>query len=165
MYEIGRHNKVEHDASLVHHNTPKGEKYAPIQVDPALVDALFKDIRPTSEEVDAKKAKGEEAAYLVGLEDIARAQFRRENEAGPLTRIHATVARGEMAIAFGIFRTTVGEKMGIPADTLRNWIQDERLPDGWKPTHTTGYLDMFRNGDKIKQFVDRMRAGDNKKLD
>jgi hypothetical protein len=168
LYEIGIHSAVEHDASLVHHNTPKGEKYAPIQVDHALVDALFEDIRPTSVEVDAKKARGEEAAFLFGLEDTARARYRREKEAGPLSKIQARIARGEMGIAFGVFGTTIGEKMGIPADLFRNWIQEERLPEGWKPTRKTGYFDMFTNGEIIRRFVDGIRAEEsagNKKVD
>lgn len=160
LYEIGRHNKIEHDASLVHHNTPKGEEYAPIQIDHGLVDALFnvKDIRPTAEEVDAKKADGEEVTFLLGLEDIARARVRREKEAGPLNEIQARVARGEIAIAHSVFGTTVGEKTGIPADLLRTWIEDERLPDWWKPTHSTGYFDMSSRGSKILQLVKQIRA-------
>ncbi len=122
------------------------------------MDALFEDIRPTSEEVDAKKAKGEEAAFLLGLEDIARARIRREKEAGPISKLQARIARGEMAIAFGVFATTVGDKLGIPADFLRTWILDERLPDGWKPTHKTGYFDMFMRGEQIKGFVEKARA-------
>jgi hypothetical protein len=160
LVEIGRHNRIEHDASLVHHNTAKGQKYAPIEVDPALVDALFKDIRPTAEEVDAKKAKGEEAAFQLGLEDIARARVRREKEAGPLGRLQARIARGEIAIAFSVFGTTIGEKMGIPGDILRGWIEDERLPDGWKPTRSTGYLDMVSNGNKILELASKIREGE-----
>lgn len=124
------------------------------------MDALFEDIKPTPEEVDAKKAKGEEAAFMLGLEDIARARVRREKEAGPLGRLQARIARGEIAIAFGVFATTIGDKVGIPADFLRTWILDERLPDGWKPTHKTGYFDMFRGGDQIKQFVEKTRAAE-----
>jgi len=170
LYEIGRHNKVEHNASLVHRNTPKAQKYAPIEVDPDLVDDLFNDIRPTAEEVNAQKAKGEKVAFLLGLEDLARARIRREKEAGPLNRIQARVARGEFAIVFGVFGTTIGEKMkmGIPADFLRTWIQDERLPDGWKPTHSTGFFDLFSNENKIRLLVNKMRAEEsagNKKLD
>jgi len=135
-----------------------GEEYAPIQIDHALVDALFKDIRPIAEEVDAKKAKGEEAALLLGLEDIARARVRREKEAGPLNKMQARVARGEIAIAHKVFESTMGEKTGIPADLLRSWIGDERLPDWWKPPHSTGFFDMLSMDSKILRLVERMRA-------
>jgi len=122
------------------------------------VDALFEDIRPTQKEVDARKKTGEEAAFQLGLEDIARARVRREREAGPLGMFRARIARGEMGLTFGIFAMTLGDKMGIPADFLRTWIQDERLPDGWKPTHKTGYSDMSTRGDQIKRFMEKMRA-------
>lgn len=158
LYEIGRHNRIEHNASLVHHNTPEGEKYAPIAIDPALVDDLVKDIRPTAEEVNVKKTNGEEAAFLLGLEDVARARIRREKEAGPLNRIQARVARGEMAIALGFFGTTIGEKTGIQADLFRTWIQNERLPDGWKPSHSTGLVETLTNENKIRQLVNKIRA-------
>ncbi len=120
------------------------------------MDALFEDIRPTPKEVDA--TKGEEAASLLGLEDIARARVRREREAGPLGMFQARLARGEIALAFGVFATTLGDKMGIPADFLRTWIMDERLPDGWKPTHKTGYYDMVTRGDQIKRLMEKIRA-------
>jgi hypothetical protein len=165
LYEIGRHNRVEHDASLVHHNTPKGEEYAPIQIDNGLVDAMFRDIRPTAEEVDVMKAQGEEGAFLLGLEDVARVRVRREKDAGPLNRVQARVARGEIAIAHKVFGTTVGGKMGIPADLLRTWIQEERLPDGWKPTHPTGFFDMLSGDNQILQFVNQIRAEESKKRD
>lgn len=168
LYELGRHNRVEHNASLVHHNTPQGEEYAPIQIDNGLVDALFNDIRPTAKEVDAMKAKGEERAFLLGLEDIARARVRSEKEMGPLGRVQARVARGEIAIAYKVFGVTVGGKTGIPADLLRTWIQDERLPDGWRPTHSTGLFDMLSGDSHILRFVKAIRAeesGSDKKHD
>lgn len=165
LYEIGRHNRVEHDASLVHHNSPNGEDYAPIQIDAALVDALFRDIRPTAEEVDVQRSKGEEAAYLFGMEDAARARVRREKEAGPLNVIQARVARGEIAIALKVFGTTVGAKTGVPAGLLRTWIQEERLPDGWEPTHRTGFFDMVSVGNEILRLVNEIRAEGDKKRD
>jgi len=128
-----------------------------IFVDPTLVDALFRDIRPTVEEVDARKAKGEESAFLFGLEDIARVRVRREKEAGPLNRLQARVARGEIAIAYSVFGTTVGEKTGIPADVMRGWIRDERLPDNWRPTRLTGYSEMFNYGNKILELAEKIR--------
>jgi len=167
LYEIGRHNKVEHNASLVHRNTPKGGEYAPTQVDTSLVDALLNDIRPTAEEVDAKKAEGQKAAFILDMEDVARARVRREREAGPLNKLQARIARGEIAIALAVFEATEGGKSGIPADFLRVWIEDERLPEGWEPTRTTGFFDMFSRDNHILKLVKEIRReeSDGKKFD
>lgn len=80
--------------------------------------------------------------------NVAEARVRREREevrAGkqPLDGVHAEIARGEMAIALGMFSH---EEDGIPAATLKCWMKDERLPDGWKPTHIQGLLNtVFRS--------------------
>ncbi|KAF5381230.1 hypothetical protein D9757_007884 [Collybiopsis confluens] len=46
LHLIGRHNGVEHDASLVHLNTPEGEEYAPVEIQDGWVPKLVGDIIP-----------------------------------------------------------------------------------------------------------------------
>ncbi|KAH7870350.1 Chloroperoxidase [Lentinula edodes] len=46
LYLIGLHGRVEHDASLVHRNTPDGEKYGPIKIKEEWVPKLVGDIEP-----------------------------------------------------------------------------------------------------------------------
>jgi len=47
LYEIGKHGVIEHDGSLVHHDTPKNHIYAPIEIDHSLVDAMVSDVKPS----------------------------------------------------------------------------------------------------------------------
>ncbi|KAF9065140.1 Chloroperoxidase [Rhodocollybia butyracea] len=49
LHLIGLHNAVEHDASLVHLNTPSPKKYAPVQIQDPWVPKLVGDILPPVE--------------------------------------------------------------------------------------------------------------------
>jgi len=158
LAELSKRNPIEHDASVVHDDTPEGQDLAPIKVNPALIEALINDIRPTAEEVERKKALGEEAEFLFGIEDAARIRIRREKECRPLSRIQQRVARGELSLFLGAFSTTVGDKTGVPVELLRTWFQDERLPANWKPNRVEGFLDMVKRGNKILGYVSKFRA-------
>jgi len=158
LAELSKHNAIEHNASVVHDDTPVGQEVAPIEINPALVEALIKDVKPTAEEVEAKKRLGEEAGFLMGIEDAARIRIRREKECRPLSRIQQRVGRGELSLVLGVFGTTVGDKTGVPVELLRTWIQDEKLPANWKPNHVEGFLDMAKRGNKILGYVTKFRA-------
>jgi len=158
LAELSKHNVIEHDASILHDDTPVGQDMASIDINSALVKALINDIKPTAEEVEAKKALGEEAGFLMGIEDAARARIRREKECRPLSRIRQRVARGELSLFLGVFSTTVGDKTGVPVELLRTWFQDEKLPENWKPDHVEGFLDMFKRGNKMLGYVTKFRA-------
>lgn len=54
-----------------------------------------------------------------------------------------------MAIAFGLFGQEDSGRNGIPVDILRVWLGEERLPDGWKPSHTQGLLETIRTSRQI----------------
>lgn len=160
LYDIGRHNKIEHDASLVHHDTPEGEDYAPIQIDHSLVDKLFEDVKPSAEEVEAlrRTPSGADERFLMNFEDVARARIRREKDCHPVTSLRQNIARGEMAIILGVFEVTAGSKSGIPAEWMKRWIGEERMPENWKPTHVVGIFDVIRRNSAIKNAVDKLRA-------
>ena len=83
------------------------------------------------------------------IEDVARARVWRESQCPVLNHLHAEIARGEMAIAFGLFSQPDSDKQEIPVDMLRVWLSEERLPDGWKPTHTQGLLETIRTSRQI----------------
>ena len=83
--------------------------------------------------------------------DTARARVRRERESPrKLSAVQAEVARGEMAIALGVFGGKNGSKDGIPVEWLKEWIRDERLPQGWKYTHTQGMCQSVRASTDIR---------------
>ena len=155
LFEIGKHNAVEHNASLVHHDIPEGQSYAPIEIDHSLVDLLVSDVKPSLAEI--KERPGSTAKFLMNYEDVARARFRREAECKPVDSLHAEIARGEMAIILGVWEVKTENKVGIPVDYFKRWIGEERLPDGWKPDHTQGLLDVINRSSQIRKAMDQMK--------
>lgn len=153
LYDIGKHNAIEHDASLVHHDTPQGEAFAPTQIDQTLVAELINDVKPTN----TQSAETAEQQPLMNAIDVARARIRRERGSKPLDKVHAEIARGEMAIILGVWETKSKDKVGVPAEWMRRWIGHEKLPEGWKPTHTQGLLDTVKRAKAIRAAMDEMR--------
>jgi len=155
LYDIGKHNIIEHDASMVHHDTPEGDKYAPTEIDQALVEALIQDIKPDANEVEANSEDGEQ--FLLGIEDIARARIRREKECRTVIPKVAMIAGGEMALILGIMEVKSKRKIGVPVELMRNWIGHERLPEGWKPDRVMGFWALRERIQAIAATVERLR--------
>jgi hypothetical protein len=158
LFELGQHGRVEHNASLAHHDTPEGDKYAPIEVDPKLVAALIRsDVKPTEKE---SEASGDD--FLLNYEDIARSRVRREEECRPVDSVHQEIARGEMAIILGVWEKTAsgkeGAKKGIPVAWWRTWISEGRLPEGWTPDHVQTMRDVVARSKAIRAAADKIRA-------
>jgi len=158
LYEIGKHGAVEHDASLVHHDTPPGQVFAPIQIDQTLVTELINDVKPTKD--GPQNAEAPEQQPLMNALDVARARIRREKLSKPLDKVHAEIARGEMAIILGVWETNSKDKVGVPAEWMRKWIGHEQLPEGWKPTHTQGLLDTMQRAKAIRTAMEEMRGAE-----
>ena len=152
---FGKHNVLEHNASLVRHDTPEGQTYAPIEIDQSLVNALVSDVKPSSAEI--QESLDSTAKLLMDYEDVARARIRREAECKPVNDLQARIALGEMATVLGVWEDKTKDKVGISVDYLKQWIGEERLPDGWKPNHTQGLLDVISRISQIKKAMDRMR--------
>jgi len=136
----------------VHHDTPEGQKIAPIEIDPKLVEDLCADVQPNS-----KESEQGEARWLMNYEDVARARIRREKECGPIDKVHAEIARGEMAIILGVWETQTKNKTGIPMEYFKRWISEERMPDGWKADHVQGLMDVVKRAKTIKKTVEQLR--------
>ena len=43
-------------------------------------------------------------------------------------------------------------------DMLRAWLSEERLPDGWKPTHTQGLLETIHTSNQIASEMKKFEA-------
>jgi len=136
----------------VHHDTPEGQKFAPIEIDQKLVEDLCADVQP-----NAKESEQGEARWLMNYEDVARARIRREKESGPIDKVHAEIARGEMAIILGVWETQSKNKTGIPMEYFKRWISEERMPDGWKADHVQGFMDVVKRAKTIKKTVEQLR--------
>ena len=153
LEHVGKHDAIEHNASLVHADCPSNQKYAPIRVVPALLDALIKEGSSDEKRPDADKEND-----LLEISDLAKFRIRREKECGIVDGVHAEIARGEMAIAFGMWGQNVGGHTGVPRKWLRDWFENDRLPYGWRPTHTQGLLDTMRRSSQIRKLMNQMRS-------
>lgn len=86
--DLALHNVIEHDASLVHDDTPAGSKYAPVSTDylkVANVAAVSSDGRALSER------------------DFAAARLNAEKRSPKLDDGHQQLADGEPALALSVF--------------------------------------------------------------
>jgi len=142
LSDLARHNRSEHDASLVHGDTKGRDEYAPISPDLSLVRTFLLQARD---------------GHVLTAEDVARARVEREARCCMLNFLHAEIARGEMAMTLGIFGQGNAEHRGVPLDMLREWLTDERLPTGWRPTHTQGLLQTLHSAWKIRKLMEKFR--------
>lgn len=156
LYDLDFHGGVEHNASLVHRDTPEGDLMAPIPIVHEWVDKLRGDVLTGSEGFAGDRE-------LVNYVDAARMRIRRESESRKeLDGVHAEIARGELAIMLGLWETEArqpgGEKKtGVPLDWLLDWFKYERLPPDWKPTHEQSLMDTVNRSKQIRTTIEEMR--------
>lgn len=143
LWDLSRHNCIEHDASLFHVDAHNEDEYAPTAVSNSLM----------------KSALHQGGRYHPGrmtLEDVANIRVKREAALDkPLRWWQAEIARGEMAIAIGVLGGKDAAKNGLDLEVLRLWVTQERLPDDWKPSHTQG---LRKTASMSKVIRDRMQA-------
>jgi len=113
---LAKHNVIEHDASLSRQDAQPSDDYSPIPADPNLVDQLMR-VSPGT---------------LLVLKDLAVARVIREYQAvgGPLSSLHAEIARAESGLILQVFG---GENHEVDKDILRAWLVDGHLPGYWEP--------------------------------
>ncbi|KAF5357316.1 hypothetical protein D9758_005909 [Tetrapyrgos nigripes] len=174
LHLVGLHGGVEHDASVVHHDTPEGHLYPPNRIEESWVGNLVGDVQPPvhgytplSEEAVMKTqpfawrsfATSRHIDTLVSAADVGRMRKRREQEILPKTldSVHSEIARGEMAIVLGIWeRTSPLEngtmKTGVPLPWLLTFLAEERLPEGgnWRPNHVQSLWGVVQRSKAIK---------------
>ncbi|KAF8592468.1 Cloroperoxidase, partial [Ramaria rubella] len=151
LHEIGLHNRIEHNASVVHADDVNGSKLAPTHVDPVLLHKfLTKAYSPPS-------LRSSEGDRVVTIQDIAYTRTAREIEAiVPPDAIHAEIARGEFAMVLDIFgrdpeKTLSGKDLGM-------WLNENRFPPGWAPAHQEGLLDTISESKKMRTLMDAYRG-------
>lgn len=138
---LARHNVIEHDASLSRQDTQPPNDYSPIPADPSLVDQLMR-VSPKT--------------FLV-LEDLAVARVIRESQAvgGPLSSLHAEIARAESGLILQVFG---GDNTQVDKGVLRAWLMDGRLPGYWKsPKRKIGICTTSFVGRRIADAMDSAR--------
>lgn len=138
---LAKHNVIEHDASLSRQDTQPPNCYSPILADPNLVDQLM---------------RASPGAFLV-LKDLAVARVVRESQAvgGPLSPLHAEIARAESGLILQVFG---GENSQVDKDVLRTWLVDGRLSGYWEtPKKRIGIRTTSAVGRRIATVMDSTR--------
>ncbi|TFY53356.1 heme-thiolate peroxidase [Dentipellis fragilis] len=144
--DLARHGRIEHNASIIHKDAD-GKEYAPTSPDKKMLDEFL-----------GSKPDGS----LVTIEDVAAIRVKREDSyKEALDALHAEIARGEMAIVMNIFgeKSETGE--GVPVERLRSWLAEERLPEGWSPSHVAGLFDTIQKSGQIRKAMEKIRADAN----
>ncbi|KAJ7747445.1 Chloroperoxidase [Mycena maculata] len=155
LFELGLHNGVEHDASVVHLNCPPGQKDAPIEIQSDLVDEFVASVVEPASAAAGRELP--EADVVVTGHDIVRTRIRREKLSKPLDAVHAEIARGEMAIILGVWNKTVDGNEGIPLPWMRTWLAEERLPEGWRPDHVQTLRDVVKRSSAMRAEMKKIR--------
>lgn len=113
---LAAHNKIEHDASLVHQDAAPGNFNAPVAVDYELLQDLLGY---------ASQNHG------LTLEDFARVRSDREGKlVKQLDALHSEIACGESVMTWLLLKNENNE---VPLEILSQWYGEERIPEGWKP--------------------------------
>ncbi|RDX55470.1 Cloroperoxidase [Lentinus brumalis] len=152
LHELAKHNAVEHDGSLVHADTAPGDVYAPTTVDPVLLRHLLETSTTDS----------------LTRRDLCRAQLTRQAASRPLSSAQSFVSKGELDLIYQVFGIRSSEHTGPPAEGdelvvpksfLREWLGDEKLPEGWNgPLRDVGLLELIGQVREIEKVEAEMAA-------
>ncbi|KAJ6540215.1 Chloroperoxidase [Mycena vulgaris] len=155
LFDLGLHGGIEHDASIVHIDCPAGQKDAPIEIHPDLVDAFATQVVAAASAAAGHVLAEEEVVVMV--EDVVRTRIQRERLSKPLDKLHAEIGRGEMAIILGVWNRTINGREGAPLAWMRTWLEEERLPEGWHPDHVETLRDLMTRVSTIRGEMKRIR--------
>ena len=121
LHQLALHNRIEHDISLMHADTPECRKYAPTKVD--------EERRAKIRSITAKDYYTEK--------DLL--EYRKTIANGKtLDAIHEKAAMGEIGLIMKVFGKTikVGEESEVVVykNVIDTWMGEEKLPlgEGWK---------------------------------
>jgi hypothetical protein len=117
LFDLCRHNGIEHNASLVHPDAAVDEEYAPSAIDWDLFGEMCRQTKDEGKTLTAA--------------DIAQFRVEREN-VSETDKLHAEIARGEIGLVLDIFGG--GPKVrSVDVAMLRDWWSEEKFPEGWRP--------------------------------
>jgi hypothetical protein len=143
---LNLHDGIEHDASLSRNDFIQGDNHS---LQPKLLEALLAD------------AEGD----FITAESLAKSRARREKEslaAGspPMSMKTTTLAYGESALilqAMGI--PDAAGNFKVPKASLRKWIGEEMLPDGYvKPVKSISLSSTTTLSTKVQDLVKKIKG-------
>ncbi|KAF8581400.1 Cloroperoxidase [Ramaria rubella] len=146
LYGASRHNFIEHNASMVHDDTPPDTQYAPSSVDLNLLHEFLAMAHVTPE------SHGKE---VITQEDIATRRVEREAVSGPVDALHAELGRAEFAMIMEIFGE--GKNKEVVKSDMETFLKEERLPPGWKPTHICHLWEAVARSGKLRNEMNELR--------
>jgi len=138
LEDLNFHNHNEHDASMSRLDKIQGDT---IHVQPALVEKILCDTVP------------EDYPYL-NTSSIGRTRVRRENDSYAAgsgepdfnITIIPGVAEGGLALLFlggGVDSSDAAEELKVRKEMLKEWMDYERIPQGWKRSEKVVMQDAF----------------------
>jgi hypothetical protein len=160
--ELAAHNRIEHDASLIHPDTNQGEDFAPLHINQRMLTECMSWLTTKPVEGPDGSIMKQEVDFI-RAEDVARARVNRERRSMPLDGLHAEIARGEMAIALLAFANPSslfrGAVSGVPKEWLKEWLSLERMPQGgtWHPNKRVGLFDTVGMSTNIRTSMNEQR--------
>ena len=171
LHDLALHNRIEHNASLVHDDAPDGAKWAKWETDETLVDALLSEGVGHNEEANsAPKGNTVNAnngsSTALKLDNLLSARRRRivamvsnPSIAPTLSTVHKIIIKGETSLITLVFGSTGDVHGTIDRGMLRTWMGGDRLPDGWSGTVSGKEVTMGTLGTVNKLVdVDKMLA-------
>jgi hypothetical protein len=143
LSDLSKHNKIEHDGSLVHADACTGDAQ---NVDDGLMDDLL-------DQCTAFKG----TAFSV--DDYLRVKIKRDDSlAVPLDGLHSEIARGEFGLTFHMFGEDRDGKRIVRKERLESWLRHEKLPDDWvAPKEQTGIRTAVKQSKEFKRLVQARR--------
>ncbi|EJU01025.1 heme-thiolate peroxidase aromatic peroxygenase [Dacryopinax primogenitus] len=115
LADVSLHNGIEHDASLLRHDTflsPGGDQGKPSR---DLIDGFFDSVKGDKVTVDDMSQYSE----------LRRADCRRDNSQFSMNTFQKLFSSSNCATFIRTFGGSIPD--------LKSWLYDERLPEGWEP--------------------------------
>ena len=165
---IARHSRIEHDGSLAHADAEPGAEFAPTTPDKAILTDLLKEaggrqslnlgdlVRVRARRDEALRVAGKK----LGLVHCECAYTHFYYAVSRFVRLCAAdITLGECAFILGI----MGNGEEVPVERIRQWMGEDRLPDGWnRPKRTLGLLELrgmvMKISNAVKMEKTRMAA-------
>ncbi|KAF8519990.1 Chloroperoxidase [Hysterangium stoloniferum] len=154
LKEASLHDYIEHDASMVHDDTPPGKEYAPIQVNINLLRSFLRCAHPSSSSSSSFKG-----LFVVNTYDIAKCRVQREADCcHQLDTLHAELARAEFAMVQEIFGH--GRDKEVTDKDMEIFLGEERFPPGWKPDHVLHLWDAVGRATEIREAMAKLKEAE-----
>jgi hypothetical protein len=147
LQDLRRHNGIEHDASLVHTDTPNEQEYASETFNEQLWEEL-------TAYASSRNTRDGPFKFLT-TDNFARCRVQRERESPPIHKTHQEIARGEIAL----FLDILGQRGRIGVEELRAMWTEERFPDDWAPRRVQTMAKTVLSAQGIKQRMMHHRTG------